>query len=140
MESAKLTLAATLVAAGALGAWGTGTLEAQQTVSTFRRTLLDRHDLSAPGREAVQMLAEFSPGAAAGRHTHPGEALGYVLEGAIVLEVPGKPPVTLKAGDVYFIPAGLAHDGRNAGKVPAKVLATYIIEKGKPITTAVSRR
>ena len=133
----KLTLAAAFVASGMFGACGVETLEAQKTVSSFTRTMIQRQDLGAPGREAVQILAEFSPGAATGKHTHPGEVMGYVLEGTIVLEIRGQKPVTLNAGDAYFIPAGAVHDQRNAGKDPAKVLATYIIEKGKPIATSV---
>ena len=80
---------------------------------------------------------EFAPGVAARRHTHPGEELGYVLEGTLVLEVEGQPPVTLKAGDVFFVPAGVVHDGRNVGSGPAKVLATYIVERGKPVAMPV---
>ena len=86
---------------------------------------------------AVVARAEFAPGAAAGKHTHPGEELGYVLEGTLLLEVTGKPPVTLKAGDVFFVPAGVVHDSKNVGTGPAKVLATYVVEKGKPVATPV---
>lgn len=103
----------------------------------FKRAVLQKQDLSVPGREVVVALAEFEPGAAAGRHTHPGEEMGYVLEGTLVLEVDGKPPVTLKAGEVFFVPPGVVHDGRNAGAGQAKVLATYVIEKGKPVATPV---
>jgi quercetin dioxygenase-like cupin family protein len=85
----------------------------------------------------VVARAEFAPGAAAGKHTHPGEELGYILEGSLQLEIDGKPPVTLKAGDVFFVPAGVPHDGRNVGTVPAKVLATYVVEKGKPVASPV---
>ena len=136
MSNAKLTFAAASVFAGVIGAWGIQALEAQQQPA-FKRTMLQKNDLSAQGREAVQVLAEFAPGAAAGKHTHPGEEMGYVLEGTLVLEVVGKKPVTLKAGDVFFVPAGVVHDGKNAGKGPAKVLATYVIEKGKPVATPV---
>jgi quercetin dioxygenase-like cupin family protein len=72
---------------------------------------------------------------AAGKHTHPGEELGYVLEGTLLLEVAGQPPRTLKAGEAFFIPAGTVHDGKNVGSGPAKVLATYIVEKGKPVAS-----
>ena len=136
MKNSTLTLAAAFVAAGVMGAWGIGALDAQQQPA-FKRTIVQKQDLSAQGREAVQVLAEFAPGAAAGKHTHPGEELGYVLEGTLVLEVQGKPPVTLKAGDSFFVPAGVVHDGKNTGKGPAKVLATYVVEKGKPIATPV---
>src|ERR1019366_8317860 len=58
----------------------------------------------------------------------------------LVLEVEGKAPVTLNAGDYFFVPAGIVHDGRNVGSGKAKVLATYIVEKGKPIATPVKRK
>ena len=110
-------------------------LNAQQT--GFTRTVLQKGDISAPGREAVQVRAEFAPGVAAGKHTHPGEELGYVMEGTLQLEVEGKPPVMLKAGDVFFVEAGRIHDGINVGAGNAKVLATYVVEKGKPLATPV---
>jgi len=136
MRNAKLTLAAASVVAGMMGAWGIEKLDAQQQPA-FKRTMLQKNDLSTKGREAVQVLAEFAPGAAAGKHTHPGEELGYILEGTLVLEVVGQKPLTLKAGDSFFVPAGVVHDGKNVGKGPAKVLATYIVEKGKPVATPV---
>jgi quercetin dioxygenase-like cupin family protein len=136
MRKAKLTLAAAALAAGMIGAWGIQSLEAQDKAA-FKRTPLQKHDLTAHGREGVQVLAEFAPGAAAGKHTHPGEEMGYVLEGTLQLEIQGKPPVTLNAGQVFFVPAGVVHDGKNVGKGPLKVLATYVVEKGKPVATPV---
>ena len=100
-------------------------------------TELQRADLSAPGREVVQAIAEIPPGAAAGRHTHPGEEVGYVLEGTVLVEVDGKPAATLKAGQYFIIPAGTIHNATNNSKAGAKVLATYIVEKGKPVATPV---
>ncbi|MBI1894224.1 MAG: cupin domain-containing protein [Candidatus Rokubacteria bacterium] len=116
---------------------GTGiqTLNAQQP--GFKRTILQKQDLSAQGREGVMLVAEFAPGAAAGKHTHPGEEIGYVLEGSLVLEVEGKPAVTLKAGDVFFVEAGRVHDGKNPGNKAAKVVSTLVVEKGKPLATPV---
>ena len=102
-----------------------------------RRTDLQRHDLSAPGREVVQVRVDFDPGYVAPRHTHPGEEIIYVLEGMWEYTVEGKPPVTLKAGDVLFIPAGAIHSARNVGTGRAAELATYIVEKGKPLLTVV---
>lgn len=103
--------------------------------SGIKRTDLQRHDLSVPGREAVQVRVDLAPGVAFGKHTHPGEEIIYVLEGALEYEVEGKPPVTLKAGDVLFIPAGAVHSARNVGNVTGSELATYIVEKGKPLLT-----
>jgi len=110
-------------------------LNAQQP--GFTRKLMQDQILSVQGRHAVVALAEFIPGGAAGKHTHPGEELGYVVEGTLQLEIEGKPPITLKAGEVFFVPAGLVHDGKNVGAGPAKVLATYIVEIGKPVATPV---
>jgi len=99
----------------------------------IRRTDLQRHDLSVPGREVVQVRVELAPGVAFGRHSHPGEEIVYVLEGSLEYEVEGRPPVTLGAGEVLFIPAGAVHAARNVGRGNGAELATYIVEKGKPL-------
>ena len=109
--------------------------QAQQPGVT--RTDLQRHDLSALGREAIQVRVELAPGVTFPKHTHPGEEIIYVLEGSWEYQVEGKPPVTLKAGDVLFIPAGTVHAGKNVGSGNAAELATYIVEKGKPLLTVV---
>ena len=110
---------------------------AQAQQSGIKRTDLQRHDLSIPGREVVQVRVDFAPGAAFPRHTHPGEEIINVLEGSLEYEVDGKPPVTLTAGDVLFIPAGTIHAAKNVGSDTASELATYIVEKGKPLLTLV---
>jgi quercetin dioxygenase-like cupin family protein len=104
---------------------------AQQT--GIKRTDLLRHDLSTPGREVVQVRVDFDPGVAFGRHSHPGEEIAYVLEGTLEYQVDGKPSVTLKAGDVLYIPAGTIHAAKNVGSVNGSELATYIVEKGQPL-------
>ena len=109
---------------------------AQAQQAGIKRTDLQRHDLSVPGREVVQVRVDFAPGAAFPRHTHPGEEIVNVLEGTLEYEVDGK-LVTLKAGDVLFIPAGTIHAAKNVGSVNAAELATYILEKGKPVLSLV---
>ena len=109
------------------------TLAAQQP--GFKRTVVQQQDLSTPGREVVQAVAEIQADVTVARHTHPGEEIGYLLEGTLTLVVEGKPPVTLKAGDAFFVPAGVVHGGKNEGKAMAKVLATYVVEKGKPLAS-----
>jgi quercetin dioxygenase-like cupin family protein len=99
----------------------------------IKRTDLQQHDLSVPGREVVQVRVDFGPGVAFGRHAHPGEEIVYVLEGSLEYEIDGKPAVTLKAGSVLFIPAGTIHAARNVGSGNGAELATYIVEKGKPL-------
>lgn len=103
----------------------------------IRRTDLQRHDLAVPGREVVQVRVDFGPGAAFGRHRHPGEEIAYVIEGSLEYEVEGMPTVTLRAGDVLFIPAGTIHAARNVGSDNGAELATYIVEKGKPLVEMV---
>ena len=98
------------------------------------RTDLQRHDLGIPGREAIQARIDVAPGAVAPRHSHPGEEIIYVLEGSLEYEVEGRPPVTLKAGDVLFIPAGTIHASEEClARDNAAELATYVVEKGKPL-------
>jgi quercetin dioxygenase-like cupin family protein len=106
---------------------------AQVQQSGIKRTDLLRHDLSVPGRELVQVRVDFAPGVAFGKHSHPGEEIAYVLEGSLEYQVEGKPPVTLKAGEALFIPAGTIHSAKNVGSGNGAELATYIVEKGKPL-------
>ena len=133
-----LTKTAQVFAIAALTLGGLSTPDhAQAQTPGITRTDLQRHDLSVPGHEAFQVRVDFAPGAAFGRHTHPGEEIIYVLEGALEYEIEGTPPATLKAGDVLFIPAGTIHAAKNVGSVNAGELATYILEKGKPALTLV---
>jgi quercetin dioxygenase-like cupin family protein len=103
----------------------------------FNRIDLQRHDLSVPGREVIQVRVELDPGVASPRHTHPGEEIIYVLEGSLEYEVEGKPTATLKPGDVLFIPAGVVHAAKAVGSGKGVELATYVVEKGKPLLTVV---
>jgi quercetin dioxygenase-like cupin family protein len=105
-----------------------------------KRTDLQRHDLSVSGREVVQAHVEFDPGVTFPKHRHPGEEIIYVLKGTLEYQVEDKPPVTLRAGDVLFIPAGAIHTAKNVGSGPGAELATYIVEKGKPLVVMASDR
>src|SRR5262249_48142982 len=126
-----------VVLASALSAVGLVARQAQAP-NGFKRTVVQQQDLpSTPNREAVQGIADLQPGSESGRHTHPGEEVGYVLEGTVTLESTGKPDVVKKAGEGFVIPAGTVHNARNLSKSPVKVLATYVIEKGRPPATPV---
>lgn len=111
-----------------------GSSMAQQ--SGTKRTDLQRRDLSAPGREVVQVRVDFDPGYVAPKHTHPGEEIIYVLEGTLEYQIDGKAS-TVKPGDVLFVPAGAVHSVKNIGTVDGAELATYVVEKGKPLITLV---
>jgi quercetin dioxygenase-like cupin family protein len=132
MRAAIVTVVA-LAAAGIVAG-----VSAQQ--AGFTRTVLQRGDLSVPGREGVTAIAEFQPSATVGRHTHPGEEIGYVLEGTILLEQDGRPAVTLGVGKTFFIPAGTIHNATNSGSGRARVLANYIVDKGKPLATPAAAK
>ena len=98
-------------------------------------TELQRRDIPGTGLEGVTTMAEIPPGATTARHSHPGEDFGYLIEGTIVLYVDGKPPITLKAGDVFFTERGHIHNARNIGTTTARAVDTYVIDKGKPCIT-----
>ncbi len=104
-------------------------------LSGTQRTDLQRHDLSAPGREVVQVRVEIAPGVTAAKHSHPGEEIVYVLAGSLEYRLEGQPPKVLKPGEVLFIPYGVNHEVKNVGTINASELATYIVEKGKPLVT-----
>ncbi len=106
---------------------------AQSQQSGVTRTDLLRHDLSLPGREVIQVRVDFAPGVGFPPHSHPGEEIAYVIEGLLEYQFEGKPPVTLKAGEALFIPAGTIHSAKNVGSGNGSELATYLVEKGKPL-------
>ena len=128
MKSIKIIAAAVLLVGAA---WAQ--IEPPASRPGVTRTDLQRHDLSVPGREVVQAIINLAPGVLAPRHSHPGEEIIYVLYGSLEYTLEGKPPVTLKAGDVLFVPAGVIHSARNVGNLNAAELATYIVEEGKTL-------
>jgi quercetin dioxygenase-like cupin family protein len=136
MRDRTLTILASIVVALAAAVWRVGSVDAQAPAG-FKRVELQRHDLAVAGRELVMTRNEFDPAAAVPKHTHPGDEVGYVLEGEITVEVEGKPPAILKAGETFFVPARTVHGAKNTGKTPAKVLSSYLVEKGKPLATPV---
>ena len=99
----------------------------------IRRTDLQRGDLSIPGHELVQARVDFDPGSLSPKHKHPGDEITYVIEGTLAYVVDGRPPVTLTAGQVLFVPAETLHTAANVGSENGAELATYVVEKGKPL-------
>jgi quercetin dioxygenase-like cupin family protein len=116
------------------GSSGAGGRAVQQAPGLWR-TDLQRQDLSVPGREVVQSRVDIGPEAPLVKHTHPGEEIIYVLEGLLEYQIEGQPPKTFKAGDALTVPAGVIHAVRNVGSSNAAELATYVVEKGKPLLT-----
>lgn len=99
------------------------------------RVMVGKADVSVPGREAVVARVDVAPGGKAGRHTHPGDEISYVLEGEVTLLVDGQPPRQVKAGDSFVVPAGVVHDAHNNSAVATKLVGVYVVEKGQPLAT-----
>lgn len=128
-KQALIALGASSIAAAAVMAQG-----GRPNWPGTSRTDLQRHDLGISGWETIQARIDFEPGSFATRHSHPGEEIIYVLAGSLQYQIDGSAPVILHPGDVLFVPAGAVHSARNIGKVRGAELATYIVEKGKPLT------
>jgi quercetin dioxygenase-like cupin family protein len=128
MKTTQLIAIAALVAGS-----GLALQLAQAQIPGITRTDLQRHDLSVPGRQVIQVRIDFAPGVSAPNHSHPGEEIVYAIEGSMEYQMEGRPPVTLKPGEVLFIPAGTIHSVKNVGSGNAAELATYVVENGKPL-------
>ena len=100
------------------------------------RVIVHKADVAAPGHEAVVVRAELAPGAMAGRHSHPGDEISYVLEGEAELLIDGAAPRRVRAGEALVVPAGVIHDARNSGTTPLRLIGVYVLEKGKPLASA----
>ena len=133
MKTTRTIAVAVLTMGSALALYMAQPTKAQAQAPGITRTDLQRHDLSVPGREVVQVRVDIPPGVVAARHNHPGEELVYVIEGALEYRLDGRPPVVVRAGEVLFIPHGTHHEVKNVGSTNAAELATYIVEKGKPL-------
>jgi quercetin dioxygenase-like cupin family protein len=101
----------------------------------IQRTVVQKADVSVPGREAVIARIEIAPNARAGRHTHPGDEISYVTDGEGEILIEGQPPRKVKTGDGFVIPGGSKHDAHNTGTTPLKLVGVYVVEKGKPLAT-----
>ena len=101
------------------------------------RTDLQRHDLSIPGRHVVQTRIEITPDSPPLMHTHPGEEVICVLQGSLEYQIEGQPNIVAMAGEALTVPAGVVHSVRNVGSGIGVELATYIVEKDRPLLTVV---
>ena len=107
----------------------------QQQVPGINRVDLQEHDLSVPDREVIQNRVELSPEAPPFKHFHYGEEIIYVLEGKLQYEIEGEQTRTVSAGEALTVPAKAVHAVTNVGEGVGTELATYVVEKGKPLIT-----
>src|SRR5262249_53888922 len=125
----------TAVAVAGVSVVGWALLPATAQQPTVQRKVLITQDLPIPGYQSVMASVELPVGGREGRHTHPGAGFAYVLEGSITLEHEGRQTMTYKAGDAVYIEANKVHEGINAGSAPVKLVATFVVEKGKPLAS-----
>ncbi len=128
---------------GTAGMFGLLVISAAVTVPvmgqqpTVQRKVLLTQDLAIPGYQTVMASVEIPAGGREGKHTHPGAVVVYLAEGTLTLESEGKPTTTYKPGESFYIESGKIHEGINNGSTAVKAVATFIVEKGKPLTTTV---
>jgi quercetin dioxygenase-like cupin family protein len=118
----------------------TGVRAADDLAGVLRRTEVQRATSSIPGREIVQVRTEIPEGVESGWHLHPGEEVGYILQGTVEMSVEGRPARTLHAGDGFLIPPRTPHNARDTGPGTGLMLSTYLVEIGQPLATFTSAR
>ena len=133
-QSAIVRTAVALIAAVAVGVLGGQIACAQQQQPIKRTDLLKTYLSDVEGKEMQFWVADIPPGAATGPHFHPTPRFVYVLEGAVVLELDGKPARTYTAGQAYVELPGERHNFRNASiSEPAKALGFQYVGKDQPL-------
>ena len=103
----------------------------------LKRTELQHKKSSIPGRDIVQVLTEIPVGVESGWHTHPGEEVGYIVEGTVEMRIEGEATLSLNAGDPFLIPPGTPHNALDLGPGTGKMLSTYIVEPDQPLASFV---
>ncbi|MBZ5511415.1 MAG: cupin domain-containing protein [Acidobacteriia bacterium] len=134
MRNTRFAVAAALLLVAVVAAFAMYA-QTSQAPAAVKRNIVLKQDMTIPGHEAVMALVELPPGSAEGRHTHPAEVYVFVLQGTILQQFEGKPDVTLKAGDHFYVAPGQIHQAINKGSDTAKLAAVFVAEKGKPLTT-----
>lgn len=137
MKRTATLLPLTLAFGVVLGVVGNEQLGAQE--QAIKRTPLQKLDLiGIEGKELNMWITELAPGAAPGKHYHPGHEALYVLEGSLILEYDGKPAVTVKAGESAYNAPNLVHNAKNASTTaPVKIVTFMVSEKGQPLAVPV---
>ncbi len=98
------------------------------------RKNLERFDVPDSRYEMVMMHFEIAAGINTGLHTHPGFDSAYLLEGDLTVLERGQPDKLIRVGESWQVLPGVVHEVK-AGNKPVKVLAVYVVEKGKPLAT-----
>ena len=132
MSKLRNTLGAAVLGVAALSLASIAAVGAEGP--TVKRTVLLQQDI-AGGMTMSEVQVDIPVGGREGRHMHPGPLMVHVVEGTLTLDYEGKPTNSYKPGDTFFVEAGKIHEGINRGNAPIKAIATFVTEKGKPLTT-----
>jgi quercetin dioxygenase-like cupin family protein len=145
MRRTLFLLVAVIASAGVLaymapasGQAGKGTRD--ELAGKLARREIQRAQLSIAGREMVQVETLIPAGVESGWHIHPGEEVGYIVEGQVEMMVQGRATVVLQPGQGFLIPPRVPHNARDLGPETGRMLSTYIVETGQPIATFVDER
>jgi len=111
--------------------------QAQVQPSPVKRTPIGKTEVPGSNFEVITAMVEIAPGFKAGRHAHPGTVQVQMLDGEFWLAIDGQPEKTYKTGDAFEVPNGVTHNEGAPGDKPAKFIAVYIVEKGKPLVQPV---
>jgi quercetin dioxygenase-like cupin family protein len=133
----SMKIAWIVVAVIAFSGWALLADQAAAPAPTVTRTVLIQQDVAIPGYAAALVRVDLPVGAREGRHQHPGTLMVQVQEGTLTLDYEGKPTMQYKVGDTFFVEPGKVHEGMNKGTVPAKLIASFVFPKDKPMTIQV---
>jgi quercetin dioxygenase-like cupin family protein len=111
---------------------------ADALAATLSRTEIQRETFSVPGREIVQVRTQIPAGVASGWHTHPGEEVGYIVEGNVQMQIRDRPTLQLHAGDGFCIPPRTPHNALDLGPGTGVMLSCYLVEQGEPLSSAAT--
>ena len=144
MKRIVFALVAVIALAGVVAYMGSASGQAKketrdELAGKLARREVQRAPLSIAGREMVQVETLIPPGVESGWHIHPGEEVGYIVEGQVEMRVQGRATVVLKPGEGFLIPPRTPHNARDLGPETGKMLSTYIVEAGQPIATFVKQ-
>jgi len=136
LKSSITRVAVVLTVAVCSLVWSRALADAQQAPTVERKVLLQQES-PASGYDMALVEVKIPVGGREGRHMHPGKLMVHVVEGALTLDYEGKPTVTYKPGETFAVEPGKVHEGMNKGNVPMRAIASFVTEKGKPLTIQV---
>ena len=131
----SIRVAALLLAVVTFSSWSVLSITPAAQQPTVTRKILLKQDSPVPGYEEDLVMVGIPPGGREGRHTHPGSVIIYVQEGTLTFDYEGKPTATYNPGDSLYVEPDKIHEGSNKGNTPVKVIATFLVKKGVPLTT-----